>query len=155
MKSSGMPSIWINEFHINSIFTVSFRAPYTCKQQNKCKVSPYFQPTMHNQFVFSGLGTKRKKCPKRKVKETNVTSTGTSEISAVEIVDEPWIPTCSNKKVQDRNKRDGQQAGSRKTLIVESLIRTSSAINSNSELENHASPKLRMPPDCKDIIDRT
>jgi hypothetical protein len=88
MKSSGMPSIWINEFHINSIFTVSFRAPYTCKQQNKCKVSPYFQPTMHNQFVFSGLGTERKKCPKRKVKETNVTSIGTSEISAVEIVDE-------------------------------------------------------------------
>ncbi len=66
MKSSGMPSIWINEFHINSIFTVS----------------------MHNQFVFSGLGTERKKCPKRKVKETNVTSIGTSEISAVEIVDE-------------------------------------------------------------------
>jgi hypothetical protein len=57
--------------------------------------------------------------------------------------------------VQDRNKREGQQAGARKTLIVESLIRTSSAINSNSELENHASPKLRMPPDCKDIIDRT
>jgi hypothetical protein len=27
-------------------------------------------------------------CPKRKVKETNVTSIGTSEISAVEIIDE-------------------------------------------------------------------
>jgi hypothetical protein len=77
MKSSGMPSIWINEFHINSIFTVSFRAPYTWEQKNKCKVLPYFQPTMHDQFMFSGLGTERKKCPKRKVKETNVTSIGT------------------------------------------------------------------------------
>lgn len=57
-------------------------------KKTNAKFHHTFSPTMHNQFVFSGLGTEIKKSPKRKVKETNVTSIGTSEISAVEIVDE-------------------------------------------------------------------
>jgi hypothetical protein len=41
------------------------------------------------------------------------------------------------------------------TLSAESLMSTSSAINSKTEVEYEANPKLRIPPDCKVIIERT